>query len=565
MISNKHYITLFLLLITSLSSFAQVKIGNDVSTIHDSSLLELESATKVLVLTRVRNSEMLGITPLNGALVYNTDTKCVHSFNGVLWQNLCDSTSNVISIIDNEDGSFTLLSTDGSTFTSPDAASLKGEVGATGATGAAGTNGLSAFQIATNNGFSGTEAQWLTSLEGADGSNGDDGAAGSNGLSAYQVATNNGFSGTEAEWLTSLEGEDGNDGATGTAGSNGQSAYEIAQNNGFAGTETEWLASLQGADGNDGDTGAAGSNGQSAYEIAQSNGFAGTEAEWLESLEGADGNDGDTGAAGSNGQSAYQIAQSNGFAGTEAEWLASLQGADGNDGDTGVAGSNGQSAYQIAQNNGFAGTEAEWLESLEGADGNDGDTGAAGSNGQSAYEIAQNNGFAGTETEWLASLQGADGATAIKQNLDSPDTITTLSTSALTSYLKTEILTQGSAFSTSDLTGASAVDLSIVACPFTPVESNIVGAKYVGEIQWEILETLGLFKNRFAIYVNNTRVTPVLNIWPNVVNITSAPTSRFFEYTSTGSDVIELRMSRAVGATGVSHVLNAQLKLRRSF
>ena len=442
MISNKYYITIFLLLITSLSSFAQVKIGNDVSTIHDSSLLELESATKVLVLTRVRNSEMLGITPLDGALVYNTDTKCVYSFNGVLWQNLCDSTSNVISIIDNEDGSFTLSSTDGSTFTSPDAASLKGEVGATGATGATGTNGLSAFQIATNNGFSGTEAQWLASLEGTDGN---DGNNGTNGLSAFQIATNNGFSGTEAQWLTSLEG------------------------------------------------------------------------------------------------------------------------ADGSNGDDGAAGSNGLSAYQVATNNGFTGTEAEWLTSLEGEDGNDGATGTAGSNGQSAYEIAQNNGFAGTEAEWLESLEGADGATAIKQNLDSPDTITTLSTSALTSYLKTEILTQASAFSTSDLTGASAVDLSIVACPFTPVESNIVGAKYVGEIQWEILETLGLLKNRFAIYVNNTRVTPVLNIWPNVVNITSAPTSRFFEYTSTGSDVIELRMSRAVGATGVSHVLNAQLKLRRSF
>jgi|GEM_PF-2770618 len=562
MISNKYYITLFLLLITSLSSFAQVKIGNDVSTIHDSSLLELESATKVLVLTRVRNSEMLGITPLDGALVYNTDTKCVYSFNGVLWQNLCDSTSNVISIIDNEDGSFTLSSTDGSTFTSPDAASLKGEVGATGATGATGTNGLSAFQIATNNGFSGTEAQWLVSLEGTDGN---DGNNGTNGLSAFQIATNNGFSGTEAQWLTSLEGADGSNGDDGAAGSNGLSAYQVATNNGFTGTEAEWLTSLEGEDGNDGATGTAGSNGQSAYEIAQNNGFAGTEAEWLESLEGADGNDGATGTAGSNGQSAYEIAQNNGFAGTEAEWLASLQGADGNDGDTGAAGSNGQSAYEIAQNNGFAGTEAEWLESLEGADGNDGDTGAAGSNGQSAYQIAQNNGFAGTEAEWLESLEGADGATAIKQNLDSPDTITTLSTSALTSYLKTEILTQASAFSTSDLTGASAVDLSIVACPFTPVESNIVGAKYVGEIQWEILETVAIFKNRFAIYVNGTRVTPVLNIWPNVVNITSAPTSRFFEYTSTGSDVIELRMSRAVGATGVSHVLNAQLKLRRSF
>lgn len=32
---------------------------------------------------------------------------------------------------------------------------------------------------------------------------------GADGLSAYEVAVNNGFVGTEAEWLASLEGEDG--------------------------------------------------------------------------------------------------------------------------------------------------------------------------------------------------------------------------------------------------------------------------------------------------------------------------------------------------------------------
>ncbi|HAF75928.1 MAG TPA: hypothetical protein DCG42_01285 [Maribacter sp.] len=75
---------------------------------------------------------------------------------------------------------------------------------------------------------------------------------------------------------------------------------------------------------------------------------------------------------------------------------------------------------------------------------------------------------------------------------------------------------------------------------------------------------MGIFKNRFAIYVNGTRVTPVLNLWPKVLNITSAPTSRFFEYTSNGNDVIELRMSRSLASTGISQVLNAELKLKRS-
>ena len=306
------------------------------------------------------------------------------------------------------------------------------------------------------------------------------------------------------------------------------------------------------------------------------NGFSGTESKWLTSLEGTDGNDGAAGAAGADGLSAYQIAVNNGFSGTESEWLTSLEGANGangNDGATGATGADGEdglSAYQIAVNNGFSGTEPEWLTSIEGADGADGNdgatgaTGATGAEGLSAYQIAVNNGYSGTESEWLTSLEGTDGASAIVQNLNNADAITTLSTSALISYLQTEILTQSTTFSTSSLLGIDTIELSIVAHTFNPVLSNISGAKYVGEIQWEILETLGIFKNRFAIYVNGTRVTPVLNIWPNVVNITSAPTSRFFEYTSNGNDVIELRMSRSLGATGISQVLNAELKLKRS-
>jgi hypothetical protein len=37
---------------------------------------------------------------------------------------------------------------------------------------------------------------------------------GKNGLSAYEIAVENGFEGTEEEWLESLQGEDGKDGYT---------------------------------------------------------------------------------------------------------------------------------------------------------------------------------------------------------------------------------------------------------------------------------------------------------------------------------------------------------------
>ena len=64
---------------------------------------------------------------------------------------------------------------------------------------------------------------------------------GSEGKSAYEVAVENGYEGTEAEWLNSLIGKSGADGADGV---NGKSAYELACENGFEGSLSEWLDSL---------------------------------------------------------------------------------------------------------------------------------------------------------------------------------------------------------------------------------------------------------------------------------------------------------------------------------
>lgn len=43
-------------------------------------------------------------------------------------------------------------------------------------------------------------------------------AACGNGLSAYEIAVEHGFQGTEEEWLESLRGEDGTDGTDGADG-----------------------------------------------------------------------------------------------------------------------------------------------------------------------------------------------------------------------------------------------------------------------------------------------------------------------------------------------------------
>ena len=119
---------------------------------------------------------------------------------------------------------------------------------------------------------------------------------GADGKSAYQIAQDNGYTGTETEWLASLHGADGQDGVDGTNGTNGtdgadgqdgadgKSAYQIAVDNGFVGNETAWLASLvgaTGAKGDKGDTGDAGQDGADGTTVAvgtTTTGAAGTNA-----------------------------------------------------------------------------------------------------------------------------------------------------------------------------------------------------------------------------------------------------------------------------------------------
>ena len=113
-----------------------------------------------------------------------------------------------------------------------------------------GSAGLSAYEIAVQNGFIGTEAEWLASLQGTDGQDGTDGSPGLPGVDGQDGAP--GLPGADgqdgADGAPGLPGEDGQDGA------NGLSAYEIAIQNGFVGTESQWLASLQGSDGQGGVT-----------------------------------------------------------------------------------------------------------------------------------------------------------------------------------------------------------------------------------------------------------------------------------------------------------------------
>ncbi|MBD0852323.1 beta strand repeat-containing protein, partial [Maribacter arenosus] len=73
----------------------QIKIGDNPQNIDPSSVLELESNSRVLVITRVNTVEMNAITPLPGAVVYNTDLQCVHYYDGAQWVNICEEVGGI--------------------------------------------------------------------------------------------------------------------------------------------------------------------------------------------------------------------------------------------------------------------------------------------------------------------------------------------------------------------------------------------------------------------------------------------------------------------------------------
>lgn len=183
-----------------------------------------------------------------------------------------------------------------------------GPAGKPGENGHDGKDGKSAYQIALDNGFKGTEQEWLKSLE-----NGPEGPAGKDGKSAYQEWLDAGNKGTQEDFLASLkgqpgpQGQPGKDGATGPAGEPGP-------------------AGKPGENGHDGKDGKDGRDGASAYQVWIDNGNTGTEQDFLNSLKGPKGDAGANGKDGSTGP-------------------AGQPGKDGKDGVNGRDGKNGSMIY----------------------------------------------------------------------------------------------------------------------------------------------------------------------------------------------------------------------------
>lgn len=153
----------------------------------------------------------------------------------------------------------------------------KGDTGATGSTGATGATGPQGPQ----------GIQGEAGPAGATGATGATGADGADGDSAYQVAVANGYTGTEAQWLTSLVGPKGDKGDTGDTGPTGATGATGPQ--GPQGDQ-----GIQGPKGDTGDTGPQGPQGiQGETGLTGATGATGP--------QGPKGDTGDTGPQGPQG------------------------------------------------------------------------------------------------------------------------------------------------------------------------------------------------------------------------------------------------------------------------
>lgn len=140
------------------------------------------------------------------------------------------------------------------------------------------------------------------------------------GKSAYEIASDNGFDGTQEEWLASLKGEKGDTGAQGPQGEKGEKGDTGAT--GASGTD--------GKDGADGTSVTVKSVSESTDD-GGSNVVTFSDGKTLTVKNGSKGEKGDTGAKGDQGEQGIQGEKGD----------AGPQGEKGDKGDTGAAGADG--------------------------------------------------------------------------------------------------------------------------------------------------------------------------------------------------------------------------------
>ena len=205
------------------------------------------------------------------------------------------------------------------------------------------------------------------------------GQKGADGKSAYEIALENGYTGSKEDWLQSLKGERGLQGPPGPTGPQGQQGIQGVQGTegpqgprGEMGkpfsisktfkTKVELEADRTVAEG---EMAVVSSDNPDADE---DNGrlYLRTTDGWsflldlsgvkgIQGPAGPIGSEGPKGADGKDGKSAYEIAKENGYTGTKEEWLLSLKGERGPAGSEGPRGERGETGQQGMQ--GFQGVQ----------------------------------------------------------------------------------------------------------------------------------------------------------------------------------------------------------------
>lgn len=288
--------------------------------------------------------------------------------------------------------------------------------------GQKGTDGKSAYEIALENGYTGSKEDWLQSLKGERGLQGPPGPTGPQGQQGIQgIQGTEGLQGPRGEmgkpfsisktFKTKAELEADRTVAEGEMAVVSSDNPDTDEDNGrlYVRTEDGWsfLLDLSGVKGIQGPAGPIGPEGPKGEK-----GDTGP--------AGPKGDKGDTGERGRDGQSAYMMANGDLEYGSVDAWIRSLKGAKGDKGDTGErgpigpAGPEGQRGETGQQ--GLPGTQGpigltgpKGDTGPQGPIGLTGPKGADGKDGKSAYEIAKENGYTGTKEEWLLSLKGERG------------------------------------------------------------------------------------------------------------------------------------------------------------
>ena len=228
------------------------------------------------------------------------------------------------------------------------------------------------------------------------------GEPGPAGKSAYEIAVEEGFIGTEAEWLESLVGPEGPEGPQGVPGTQGLPGADGAEGpQGIPGNDGP-----QGIQGEDGPMGPQGNIGPMGPALAIDEYGLLTEAK-ITAIETADVDW--VFLVDPNGDDRADQTQPPSLNGDMERHLLFYRASDNSWQDYGVfTGIPGPEGPQGPQGNpGAQGNQG--IQGIQGEAGPAGAQGNPGPAGDSAYQVALDNGFVGSEAAWLASLVGPEG------------------------------------------------------------------------------------------------------------------------------------------------------------